>query len=154
MQYNRGFPSDVRRPPIMSSHVPRTATHVRSVSSVTSPDATVVSHRRSGSAVGTGTQFGVFDPQGVVRPGTLSVPRHVRSGSSPVSPQGTNPPTLSPYRSRSSGVSPATNSNGIGVSYMAPRSQTVTGSDSVRSPTTQRSLSSSQRYPTAKSGYL
>ena len=154
--YSYNSPTDGRSPPTLLSHPSSSVTHVRSASSVTSPVPKMVSHVRSGSASGTGTQFGVFSPQSYAgKSRTLPASFHVRSGSTPVSPLGSNPQSISPYNSRTEGMSSGRNSDGFVVPYMSHRSHITVPQDMARpGQSAHRNLQASSRYPTAKSGYL
>ena len=154
--YSHNSLKDGRSPPTLLSHQAPSATHVRSASSVTSPVPKMVSHVRSDSASGTGTQFGVFTPQNYLgKSRTLPASLNVRSGSTPVSPLGPNPPSISAYNSRAEAMSSGRNSNGFGVPHMSHRSHSTVPQDMARpAQSGHRNLQTGSRYPAAKSGYL
>ena len=154
--YSHNSLKDGRSPPSLLSHQAPSATHVRSVSSVTPPVRKMVSHVRSGSASGTGTQFGVFTPQNYLgKSKTLPASLHVRSGSTPVSPLRANLPSFSPYNSRADAMSSVRKNNGFGVPHMSHRSHPTVPQDMARpAQSGHRNLQTGSRYPAAKSGYL
>ena len=150
------YVEDGRSPPAAATHASR---HARSASSVTSPTPHAVSHLRSGSTSGTlatsGKQYGAFTGwNNLNKSKTLPASLHVRSGSSPVSPHGSNPASFSPYNARAEIASPGS-SNGFGVGYISQGSRSTVPQNMARpAQTTHRNLPTSSRYPAAKSGYL